>query len=163
MKHKKIGMIWAQTTGGVIGQAGAIPWRIPQDLAHFREITEGHAVIMGRKTWDSLPRRFRPLPGRRNIVVTHQRGWKAPGAEVEHDLLEALYRTSPFEVWIIGGGEIYSGAIGFATELQVTEIDADIAGDAYAPAIDKSWVLTADGPWILARDGLRFRFRTYSR
>jgi dihydrofolate reductase len=163
MKHSKIGLIWAQTTAGVIGAAGAIPWRIPEDLAHFRDTTAGHPIIMGRRTWDSLPERLRPLKDRRNIVVTTQRGWQARGAEVEHDLLDALQLASPFETWVIGGGQIYSAAIDLASELRVTEIDADIDGDAYAPAIGTQWQLTGDGAWHESTGGIRFRFRTYTR
>ena len=100
-----IGLIWAQARGGVIGDGGGIPWHIPEDMKFFRETTAGATVVMGRKTWDSLPSRFRPLPGRTNIVVTRDRAWQpdgAPGVLVQHDL------TLPDgDVWVIGGGEIY--------------------------------------------------------
>ena len=132
----KVGLIWAQARGGVIGKDGVMPWHLPEDLAHFKRVTLNHPVIMGRKTWDSIPPRFRPLPGRRNIVVTRQTNLNQTGLEPATNLREALQfcENSP-QVWIIGGAQIYAQALPLADELVVTEIDADLEGDAFAPAI----------------------------
>ncbi len=153
-----IGMIWAQARGGVIGADGGIPWHIPEDMKFFRESTAGSTVLMGRRTWDSLPERFRPLPGRTNIVVTRDRSWQADGAVVQHDI------TLPDgDVWIIGGGEIYDGAMPLADVLAVTEVDADIAGDTRAPSIPADFALEDDAPWRESSSGLRYRHLTYRR
>ena len=112
-----IGLIWAQARGGVIGDGGGIPWHIPEDMKFFRETTAGGTVLMGRRTWDSLPPRFRPLPGRTNIVVTRDRSWRADGAVVQHDL--ALPEG---DVWVMGGGEIYAAVIDSADVIAVTEV-----------------------------------------
>ncbi|WP_305094147.1 dihydrofolate reductase [Prescottella sp. R16] len=158
-----IGLIWAQTLGGVIGRDNAIPWRIPEDMAHFRETTAGRPVVMGRRTWESLPPRFRPLPGRRNIVITRQDGWVADGAETAGGIEPALELAGD-TAWVMGGSQIYTAALPFADLLVVTDIDADIDGDAYAPAIDDGWVVGDDGDWHISEpSGLRYRFRTYVR
>lgn len=158
----RVGLIWAQTTDGVIGAGNAIPWRLPEDSAHFKNVTWGHPVVMGRRTWDSLPARFRPLPGRRNIVITRQSGWSADGAESAGSLDAALALAAAETVWVAGGGEIYRAALDRATELQVTEVDAQISGDAFAPAIGPDWT-AEDSPWNTSRTGLRYRFRRYTR
>jgi dihydrofolate reductase len=155
-------LIWAQTRAGVIGREGTIPWQLPEDIAHFKAVTMGHPVVMGRKTWDSLPQRFRPLVGRRNIVVTRQDPWTATGAESVGSLTDALELTQPNHTWIIGGGELYSAAIAFAQTLSVTEIDAEIEGDAFAPPIGPEW--TGDDPaWLTSSTGLKYRFVKYVR
>ena len=105
-----IGLIWAQAEGGVIGHGGAMPWHIPEDLAHFKQLTSGNPVVMGRKTWDSLSPRFRPLSGRRNIVVTRQPDWDGGGADVTHSLPEALTEAAQgnaARIWVIGGAELF--------------------------------------------------------
>ncbi|MDO9396240.1 MAG: dihydrofolate reductase, partial [Herbiconiux sp.] len=126
----RVGLVWAEARGGVIGDGGGIPWHLPEDLKHFRTLTSGATVVMGRKTWDSLPERFRPLPGRTNVVVTRQEGWSADGAVAVHSLAEALDRaeTAGEDVWVIGGGEIYSQAMARAERLEITEVDLDLAG-----------------------------------
>ncbi|NKY48686.1 dihydrofolate reductase [Nocardia vermiculata] len=158
----RVGMIWAQTPAGVIGADNAIPWRVPEDMAHFKAVTAGHPVLMGRRTWDSLSPRFRPLPGRRNIVITRQPDWAAPGAERAGSIRQALELTGTDPVWIMGGGEIYRAAMDYATELMVTEVDADIPGDAYAPEIAADWQ-AEDTPWSQSRSGLRYRIRHFTR
>ncbi|NEW41331.1 dihydrofolate reductase [Nocardia cyriacigeorgica] len=158
-----IGLIWAQTLDGVIGVDNRIPWRVPEDMANFKAVTMDHPVVMGRRTWDSLPPRFRPLTGRRNIVVTRQPDWAADGAERSASLPEALELAAPDDVWVIGGGEIYRAALDYATELLVTEIDADITGDAYAPAIGPQWHAEADTPWQQSSAGPRYRIRRFTR
>ncbi len=158
-----IGLIWAQTPDGVIGFENTIPWRLPEDMANFKAVTMGHPVVMGRRTWDSLPARFRPLDGRRNIVVTRQADWSGAGAERAASLAEAMAVTAPQDIWIIGGGEIYRAAMDFATDLLVTEVDAAVDGDAYAPAIGPEWQADAIEPWQESKSGLRFRIRHYIR
>ncbi|WP_420881437.1 dihydrofolate reductase [Rhodococcus sp. (in: high G+C Gram-positive bacteria)] len=158
-----IGLIWGQTTAGVIGRDNTIPWRVPEDMAHFKDTTMGHPVVMGRLTWDSLPPRFRPLPGRRNIVVTRQDGWIADGVETARGIEQALSLAGD-TAWVMGGSQIYTAAMPFADLLAVTEIDADIEGDAFAPAIGDEWVVGDEGDWhISEKSGLRYRFLTYVR
>ena len=159
----KVGLIWAQARGGVIGKDGEMPWPLPEDLAHFKRVTLNHPVIMGRKTWDSIPPRFRPLPGRRNIVVTRQTNLNQTGLEPAPNLREALQfcENSP-QVWIIGGAQIYAQALPLADELVVTEIDADLEGDAFAPAIGADWQEVAREPFN-SSTGLRGAFVTWRR
>lgn len=160
-----ISLIWAQASNGVIGADGTMPWHLPEDLAHFKELTMGSTVIMGRRTWESFPARFRPLPGRRNVVVTRDPTWSAEGAEIAHSIDEAFaLDASP---WVIGGAQLFAATIDRASRLEVTEIDISPGGDTYAPAIDFSvWEptpLTADAPWLTAGNDLRYRFVTYAR
>lgn len=156
-----INVIWAQARNGVIGRNNTIPWRLPEDMAHFRALTMGHPVIMGRKTWDSLPAKFRPLPGRLNIVVTRQPGWAAEGAQRAGSLQEALAccpaGSSP---WIIGGAQIYAQALPLAQRAEVTVLDADYEGDAHAPAFGPGWVEAAREQHVSAT-GLSYRFLSY--
>ncbi|WP_378145134.1 dihydrofolate reductase [Cnuibacter sp. UC19_7] len=156
-----IGLVWAQSRDGVIGADGGIPWRIPEDMAHFREVTGTSVVVMGRRTWDSLPPRFRPLPGRENVVVTRDRTWGAEGARVAHSVDEAL-SGHVGDVWVIGGGEIYREALPSADVLEVTEVDASVEGDTVAPAIGPEWAPEA-GEWHESSSGIRYRFVTYRR
>jgi dihydrofolate reductase len=164
-----IALIWAEAHGGVIGADGTMPWHLPEDLAHFRAVTGDAAVVMGRRTWESLPERFRPLPGRRNIVVTRKPDWKADGAVTAHSLDEAIAAsgTGPeATVWVIGGAQLYTGAIEVADRLEVTEIDLDVDGDTVAPAVGSGWSETAREPasgWNVSRTGLRYRFVRYER
>ncbi|WP_280430183.1 dihydrofolate reductase [Nocardia brasiliensis] len=160
---RTIGLIWAQTPDGVIGADNAIPWRVPEDMANFKAVTMGHPVIMGRRTWDSLPPRFRPLVGRRNIVVTRQPDWAAAGAERAGSVPEALALSGQDTVWIAGGGEIYRAALAFATDLLVTEVDTEVAGDAYAPAIGPEWKDADTSPWQTSTSGVNYRIRRYIR
>ena len=159
-----IGLVWAQTPAGVIGDAGAIPWNVPEDMAHFREVTAGGTVVMGRATWQSLPDRFRPLPGRRNVVLSRDPTFPAPGAEVLTDL-DAALRSAP-DVWVIGGGAVYAATIDRADRLEVTVVDLDVAGDTRAPVVGAGWRLVAggpDAPWRVSRTGTRYRFDTWHR
>ncbi|WP_406151102.1 dihydrofolate reductase [Streptomyces sp. NBC_01012] len=165
-----IGLIWAQTPAGVIGADNAIPWRVPEDMAHFKATTLGHPVVMGRRTWDSLPARFRPLDGRRNIVVTRDPDWAAEGAERAGSVAGALELAGepqesafPTEVWVIGGGEIYRAAIEYATTLSVTEVESTARGDVHAPVPGPEWKVTDDRGWGTSTSGLRYRIRRYTR
>ena len=155
-----VGLIWAEARDGVIGAEGGMPWHVPEDLAHFKEITLTAPVVMGRKTWDSLPERFRPLPGRENIVITRQQDWSADGARRAADLPSAVRGLE--RVWIIGGAEIFAQVIGDADRLEVTEIDLEVAGDAYAPS-KEGWRLVDEGEWQTSRTGIRYRFLGYER
>ena len=135
----KVSLVAAVARNGVIGRDGVVPWHIPEDMAHFRELTTGHAVVMGRKTWDSLPERFRPLPGRRNLVLTRNPTWRAAGGETAADLPAALALLDGApRASVIGGGELYAAALPHATELVLTEIDADLPGDTFFPAWDRA-------------------------
>jgi len=131
----QLALIAAVARNRVIGRDNQMLWHLPEDQRHFRAQTMGCPVIMGRKTWDSLPERFRPLPGRHNIVVTRQPGWSAAGATTVHSLDEALAQTAGApRIFVIGGGELYAAALPCADELLLTEIDAPFEGDAFFPA-----------------------------
>lgn len=158
-----LGMIWAQANGGVIGRDNDLPWHLPEDLAHFRQTTRGHPVIMGRKQWESLPQRFRPLPGRRNIVLTRNPGYEAPGAEVVPSLPAAVALVDGADAWICGGGQVYRQGMDLADVLVVTEIDLDVDGDVFAPQITPPWRAVDVGAWQQSRTGLRFRILRYER
>ncbi|MFE2324150.1 dihydrofolate reductase [Streptomyces sp. NPDC059385] len=157
------GLIWAQTLDGVIGADNTIPWRLPEDMAHFKATTLGHPVIMGRKTWDSLPARVRPLPGRRNIVVTRDPQWAAEGADRAGSIAEALDIADAATAWVMGGGEIYRAALPYATELSVTEVDTAVEGDTHAPELDADWKTAEDTGWLSSTAGPRYRIRRYVR
>lgn len=161
-----LGLIWAQATSGVIGRGGGIPWRLPEDLARFKQVTMGHTVVMGRKTWHSLPSSVRPLPGRRNVVLTRQSGLMVEGAEIVGSLETAMAKSeAECQTWVIGGEEVYALALPLAGTCEVTEVDIDLprqAGDALAPVLDDSW-LAEMGEWRLSRSGLRYRFHSYRR
>jgi dihydrofolate reductase len=130
-------LIAAVARNRVIGHGNELLWRLPEDARWFRAQTLGCPVVMGRKTWDSLPERFRPLPGRLNLVITRQPGWQAPGAVVASSLDAALAAAQAAKVFVIGGAEVYAAALPRADELVLTEIDADFDGDAKFPAWDR--------------------------
>ncbi|HEU4541839.1 MAG TPA: dihydrofolate reductase [Jiangellaceae bacterium] len=152
-----LGLIWAQSTAGVIGRDGRLPWHVPEDLAHFRAVTTGRPVIMGRHTWESLPARFRPLPGRRNIVLSRRPGQVAEGAEIAGSLDSAMALVGSEPAWVIGGAQVYRAAFGRASVAEVTEIDIDVAGDTYAPDLT-GWVRQSASPWQVSESGLEYRF-----
>jgi len=168
--------IWAQAHDGagraVIGRDGAIPWHLPEDLAHFQRLTSGHAVVMGRHTWESLPERARPLPGRINIVVTSHD--VLPGAYTANSLPAAIELTWHVErtgdlradaaLWVMGGQRLYQEAMTLADQLVVTEVDLTVEGDAFAPAIDPSqWAVTSETGSQVSRTGVGYRVLTYER
>jgi dihydrofolate reductase len=155
-----LALIAAVAANGVIGAGNELPWRLPEDMKRFRALTIGHAVIMGRKTRESLPR---PLPDRQNIVVTRDTGYRAPGAEIAPTLdgALALVRLPP-PVFCIGGGEIYRMALARAGTLYLTEIDRDFEGDVTFPRLDRAdWRETSRESH--EADGLRYDFVTYAR
>jgi dihydrofolate reductase len=159
----RLHLIFARAANGVIGCDGALPWHLPEDLAHFKRTTLGGPVIMGRKTWDSLPPRFRPLPGRANIVVTRDASWAAEGAVVAHSL-EAARDLCPAgsDAWIIGGAQIYALALPLASSVVVTEIAQDFEGDAFAPELGTEWAETQRDAHT-AQNGLHYAFVTHTR
>ncbi|AZS36459.1 Dihydrofolate reductase [Microbacterium lemovicicum] len=156
-----IGLVWAEAAGGVIGADGGMPWYVPEDLAHFKDVTAQHPVVMGRRTWESLPEGFRPLPGRANIVVTRSADWESDGAQRAGSLEEALQAAGdPERVWVIGGAGLFREAIGSADLLEVTELDLEVEGDTFAPPRDGWRVVAADPAegWHTSRRGIRYRF-----
>jgi len=169
-----IGLVWAQTTAGVIGKDGDMPWNLPEDLKHFNKVTSGHPVIMGRKTWESFPDKYRPLPNRTNIVITRQEGWagtpEAEGAVVVNSmdtaLLESQFAPGFEAVWILGGGEIFKQSADLATIAVVTTIDVDAEGDTFAPELDENWTFESAVPtegWLTSKNGTNYRIATWRR
>ena len=159
-----VGAIWAQAANGVIGRGGGLPWHLPEDLRLFRETTLGATVVMGRRTWDSLPPAVRPLPGRRNVVLTGRPGWTAPGA-VAAGSLEAALAGADGDVWVIGGASVYAAALPLADRLVVTELADPFEGDVRAPAIPPGWGVAGGEPppWLESSAGLRYRVLRYAR
>jgi dihydrofolate reductase len=158
----KLHLIYARAANGAIGKDGVMPWHLPEDLAHFKRTTLGCPVVMGRKTWESLPVRFRPLPGRTNVVVTRQRDWLAEGAKVAHSLDEAIRLCGDAaDAWIIGGADIYAQALPLASTAVVTEIEASYEGDTFAPQFGPEWKETARERHV-SSTGLKFSFVTYT-
>jgi dihydrofolate reductase len=157
----RVYLVAAVAANGVIGANGRLPWHLPEDLRHFKSLTLGHPVIMGRRTWESLGR---ALPGRENIVVTRTPGYEAPGASVAASLDAALALCAGEPTaFVIGGGELYAEALAVADGLVLTEIQRDYPGDARFPDYDRSaWRETQRKPQIGA-DGLRFDFVLYEK
>ena len=159
----QLNLIFARARNGVIGANNTLPWHLPEDMAHFKRLTLGYPVIMGRKTWDSLPHKFRPLPGRTNIVVTRQTHWQAEGAQVAHSIEQGCAMCPPDSTaWVIGGAEVYAQALPLATQAVVTGIDAVFEGDAFAPVFGPTWHEVARESHT-AGSGLAFSFVTYHR
>ncbi len=171
---RSIGLVWAQDERGVIGRDGGLPWHLPEDLALFRRLTTGSTVVMGRRTWESLPERFRPLPGRTNIVITRQKSWagtpEAEGAVVvpslDDALLESQFVDGGGTVWILGGGDVFRQSTDLANVAVVTTIDVKADGDTYAPELGTNWEASTSLPpdgWLTAANGTRYRFTKWSR
>ncbi|ABY22698.1 dihydrofolate reductase [Renibacterium salmoninarum ATCC 33209] len=169
-----IGVIWAQTPSGVIGSDGNMPWRVPEDMTYFREMTSGYPVIMGRRTWLSFPAKFRPLPDRTNIVLTSDSEWaatpEAAGSQAVSSLDEALAlaRDAPGseKIWVIGGGQVYEQTLELAEVASITIIDSQVAGDTFAPQLAGSWTLDRMDPasgWHQSTKGERYRFTIWRR
>lgn len=178
MSTPEIVIIAAVAKNRVIGKDNQLLWSIPEDMAHFKALTAGHPVIMGRKTWESLPPQFRPLPGRRNIVISRQKDYPTTGAELADSLENALKTAStvtvgsqgPAVVFIIGGEQIYRQAMALADRLEITEVDLEPDGDAWFPEIvtDSKPAADATVNWqITAKNtppsssGTGFSFVTY--
>ena len=169
-----LGVVWAQTSTGVIGKDGGMPWRLPEDMLHFTRLTTGHPVIMGRKTWESFPDKYRPLPGRTNIVITRQEDWGGtPAAEgaiavksLDDALLESQFAPGNDMVWIIGGGNIYAQSMDLANVAVITTIDTTTEGDTFAPDLGYDWTMGASLPadgWQSAENGTRYRINVWRR
>lgn len=164
-----ISLILSRADNGVIGKSGALPWRLPADMRRFKALTLGKPCLMGRKTWESLPPKFRPLPGRANIVISRNPDYAAAGATVAPSFasgLDAAMTAVPAasEVMVIGGAAVYAAALPFATRIYLTEVHVAVSdGDAHFPALDTAvWRPTAreDG---LADDGISYSFLTLER
>jgi dihydrofolate reductase len=158
-----IGMVWAQARDRVIGAEGGLPWRLPEDLRLFRDLTMGGTVVMGRRTWESLPERFRPLPGRTNVVLTTDRTWSADGAHPVGSVEQVLAEHESF--WVIGGGTVYVAFLPHADRLVVTDVDTLVAGDTWAPELE-GWRLEERRPaegWTPSSSGLPFAVSYYVR
>jgi dihydrofolate reductase len=157
-------MVWAQARDGVIGADGGLPWHLPEDLALFRRLTLGSTVVMGRRTWESLPERFRPLPGRTNVVLTSDRRWSAAGARPAHSVEQVLADRD--SLWVIGGGAVYRAFLPHADRLVVTEVDTVVDGDTWAPRVDATWVRVSRVPaegWAESSAGLGYAVSEYTR
>lgn len=152
-------IIAAVAKNRVIGQNNQLIWNIPEDMAHFKALTNGQTVIMGRKTWESLPPRFRPLPGRRNIVISRQADYQAGGAELADTLEQALTLASTAtSAYIIGGEQIYRQAMDLADTLEITEVDLEPEGDAWFPEI-----AAVNWKKVAKTEGRGYAFVTYRR
>ena len=139
-------LIWAEAADRIIGSNGTIPWRLPEEQQHFKRLTMGGTVVMGRGTWESLPKSVRPLPGRRNIVVTRQSSYDAPGAEVVSSIEEALKIAADDDVWIAGGASIYEHALPLADRVVRTRVHVHVEGDTRAPVLDSAWTMVGRDP-----------------
>ena len=157
-------MIYARARNGVIGNLGQLPWHLPEDLAHFKRTTLGQPVLMGRVTWESLPEKFRPLPGRSNVVVSRQTSFSAAGAQLASSLEAAMALFPPAEIiWLIGGAQLYAQGLSIASQIVVTEIDADYEGDAFAPLISSNdWTETHRTSHVSAQ-GLAYHLVTLQK
>jgi dihydrofolate reductase len=155
-----IACVVAHSRNRVIGRDGGLPWHLPADLRRFRELTSGHAVVMGRKTYESLPDRFRPLPNRRNLVLSRDPSYAPPGAEVFPDLAAALAACSG-DCFVIGGGSTYAEALSVADRVYATEIDADIEGDTFFPELSGWRRVESTAPET--ENGHAFSFCVYER
>jgi len=159
----EIVFVLARADNGVIGDAGMIPWRIPEDMKRFKALTIGKPMIVGRKTWESFPKR--PLPGRINIVITRDAAYRAEGAVVVHSLDEALARARaehPNEIIIGGGAEIYRAALPHAARIELTEVHMNAQGGAQVPSFGEGWRETTREEHATA-DGLRYSYVTLVR
>ena len=163
MSKTLLTLIAAVASNGVIGIANRLPWHLPADLKQFKQLTTGHTVIMGRKTWESLPEKFRPLPGRRNIVVTRNGEYRAEGATVAASLPAAVAAAQSGEAFVIGGAELYAAALPLADRLQLTEIAAAFDGDTHFPVIDPAHWREAARETGQDETGLGYAFVTYQR
>lgn len=157
-----VSLIVAMADNGVIGKDGKLPWRIPEDLRHFKALTIGKPCVMGRKTWDSLPRK--PLPDRENIVITRDRNFSADGAFVAHSLDEALSRASAeAETCVIGGAEIYKAALPRADLIHLTQVHAHIDGDTHLSPFDRAAWRESTREDHATAEGLRYSYVTLER
>lgn len=154
-----ISLIAAITKNNCIGKSGTLPWYIPEDIQHFKQLTMGKTVLMGRKTWESLPAKFRPLPNRKNVVITRQKDYPVPDSvEVFHTVDDAILAHADRDIMVIGGAEIYSQTIDRADTLFITHVDRVVDGDAFFPTIDPGIWKETEG-----EDHVGFSFVTYKK
>jgi len=161
-----LALIWAQSADGVIGVNGTLPWHLPEDMAHFRTLTAGSVVVMGHLTWRSLPERFRPLPGRENLVLSRRTDLDLDGATVLGGVHEALEHIGERDAWVIGGAQIYRAFLDHAERAEVTEIDVVVGAGTRAPELDATWTAVGIEPaegWAVSSTGLRYHFVSRSR
>lgn len=174
-----LGAIWAQAENGIIGAKGTMPWHVPEDLAHFKRTTAGHPVIMGRATWNSFPEKFRPLPGRTNIVLSTQAAAReqlreegaVPVASLDEAIALARESAGGEEIWVIGGGKVYAQALSRLDVAVITKLDVSPEGDTAAPQLGGDFGLGATDPasdsqdaaWHTSSTGTRYRFETWLR
>jgi dihydrofolate reductase len=160
-----ISLIWAQAQARVIGADGALPWHLPEDLKNFRELTAGSVVVMGRRTWESLPERFRPLPGRTNVVLTTDPLWWAEGARPAYSVSQVLGQYP--DCWVIGGGTVYAEFLPHAERAVVTDVDLAVEGDTRAPVLGTGWRVVSRTPaegWATSEStGLRYAVSDHRR
>lgn len=182
--RSSVNLIWAQSRSldgrsGAIGLGGGMPWHLSEDLRHFKELTVSHPVIMGRRTWESFPDRFRPLPNRDNIVISRNPRYRAKGAVTAEDLRSAIELAGEEaipddgmdrkEIWVIGGAQVFHDALPYATRAYITQIDAAFEADTFAPDLDALvddglWRMVDAGAWMTPADEpsiRRFRYVTY--
>lgn len=151
-------LVVARAANGCIGKDGKLPWHIPEDLKHFRECTIGKTVLMGRKTWESLPSKYKPLPGRKNIVLSRDTNLQAPGAVVFHNIKDALAASKTESICVIGGAELFRICFPLANRIELTQIHANYGGDTFFPEPDaKEWRITK------REDRPNLSFLTYER
>ena len=157
-----IAIVVARARNGVIGRAGGLPWHLPSDLRHFKKLTGGHTVVMGRRTYESLPDRFRPLPNRRNLVLTTDPAYVAPGAEVLTSFESAL-GVCDRDCFVIGGEATYRQALPVSDRVYATQLEAEHDGDARFPDLPEAEWRCVDTSEPLTENDQRFTFRTYER
>jgi dihydrofolate reductase len=157
-----IAIVVAHAGNGVIGRHGGLPWHLPTDLKHFKELTSGHTVVMGRRTYESLPDRFRPLPNRRNLVLSTNPGYVARGAEV-HTSFESALDVCDGDCFVIGGEATYRQALPISERVYATQLEADHDGDAWFPDLPEAEWRCVDTSEPLTENDQRFTFRTYDR
>jgi dihydrofolate reductase len=157
-----VSIVVAHSRNQVIGNRGRLPWHLPADMRRFRELTGGEAVVMGRRTYESLPDAFRPLPRRRNLVVSSNPSYRCPGAEL-HPSLEAALAACDRHCFVIGGGEIYAQAMPDAERAYVTRVDAEVEGDAFFPELREDQWRCVERSEPLVENSVPFEFRVYDR
>jgi dihydrofolate reductase len=160
-----INIIVAMSTNFVIGKNNDLPWHLPTDMKYFKETTNGHTVVMGRKCWESIPEKYRPLPNRNNIVMSRDPNYVANGATVSDDLERILvsHENSDKQVFIIGGAELYKEAFKYATKVYLTQIYANIEGDIYLEGLETGKWCLKEGSEVYEENGLKFRFELYEK
>lgn len=169
----RISMIWAQALDRIIGRDGEMPWHLPEDFAHFKSKTVGAPVIMGRTTWESLPAKSRPLPGRTNIVLTRNPAFSATGAVVVGSTKQAIAAaqeaagtSGSSRIWIIGGANVYEQFMPYAQTLEITDINLEVVGDTRAPSVPADFIVEHREPaegWLTSRTELEYAFTRYER